>query len=94
MRRDLESKEMPGKLGLDDGAAWAGPEAIEELEKMREALRQWLIFASDVVPGCKAGADWLDGLRAKTAAFVTPNAGIDAPLKAVASNDLLAGIWR
>ena len=67
---------MPGKLGLDDGAAWAGPEAVEELEKMREALRQWLIFASDVVPGCAAGAEWLEVLRAKTAAFVAHNAEI------------------
>ena len=70
---------MTAKLGLDDGAAWAGPEAAEELEQMRETLRQWLIFASDVAPGCAAGADWLDWLRAKTAAFVTHNAGSNGP---------------
>ena len=45
---------MPGKLGLDDGAAWAGPEAVEELEKMRELERENEMLRADA-----ARLDWL-----------------------------------
>ena len=39
-----------------------------------DALEDWQTFAADVTPGCAAGADWLDGLRARTAELLTPNA--------------------
>ena len=45
---------MPSKLGLDDGAAWAGPEAVEELEKMRELERENEMLRADA-----SRLDWL-----------------------------------
>jgi len=38
-----------------------------------DALEDWQKFAADVMPGCAAGAEWLDGLRARTAELLTLN---------------------
>lgn len=39
-----------------------------------EMLRRWLLFASDVQPGCAAGAEELQILRARTERLLPPNA--------------------
>ncbi len=36
---------------------------VAELEAL---LGDWLLFADDIQPGCAAGKDWLDSLRART----------------------------
>ena len=40
------------------------------IEQMQDILTDWLTFSADVVPGCAAGADWLDSLRYKTKAVI------------------------
>lgn len=52
----------------------------EEIIKLRnrdavlvEMLRRWLLFASNVQPGCPAGADELESLRHRTERLLPPN---------------------
>ena len=40
------------------------------IEQMQHVLADWLDFAVDVIPGCAAGADWLDSLRSRTKAAI------------------------
>lgn len=40
------------------------------MDKMCEALEDWLEFSDDVVPSCAAGDDWLRGLQARTRALL------------------------
>lgn len=42
------------------------------IAEMRVALRDWTEFAKDVIPGCAAGADWLDMLRNRSARLAIP----------------------
>ena len=60
-------------LDLND-VANGNPEAEKELAEIRELLADWLKFASDVQPGCAAGADWLNSLRHCTRKHAPPNA--------------------
>ena len=41
-------------------------------EHEKQILRDWLDFSSDVQPGCAAGAEWLESLRARTSAALDP----------------------
>ena len=66
-------KEMGMYLDLDDVVS-GHPEAEKQLKELRSVLSEWLLFASDVQPGCAAGADWLEGLRNRTFRHVPPNA--------------------
>ena len=42
---------------------------VKDMERkaiLRSLLDDWLEFAKDVRPGCAAGHEWLEGLRART----------------------------
>lgn len=72
LNKTIDQMSLQASVSLDrtkaDLVAYATDckTARDMADVQEQLLRDWLSFASDVIPSCPAGIDWLDAMRKKT----------------------------